>query len=122
MDAIQKELGDDESGELAEAEMLRERLAKADLPDEVRTEAQRELKRLEKLPAAAPDYHVIRTYLEYVLELPWRKSSEDKLDLNEARKILDEDHYGLEDVKERILEFLAVIKLRLDTKSPITCV
>ena len=121
MKAIQKELGEDESGEQAEAEMLRERLAKADLPDEVRTEAERELKRLEKLPAAAPDYHVIRTYLEYVLELPWRKSSEDKLDLNEARRILDEDHYGLEDVKERILEFLAVIKLRPDTKSPILC-
>jgi len=121
MKAIQKELGEDESGEQAEAEMLRERLAKADLPDEVKTEAERELKRLEKLPAAAPDYHVIRTYLEYVLELPWRKSSEDKLDLNEARKILDEDHYGLEDVKERILEFLAVIKLRPDTKSPILC-
>src|SRR6266404_1053758 len=121
MKAIQKELGEDESGEQAEAEMLRERLAKADLPDEVRTEAERELKRLEKLPAAAPDYHVIRTYLDYVLELPWHKSSEDKLDLNEARKILDEDHYGLEDVKERILEFLAVIKLRPDTKSPILC-
>ena len=119
--AIQKELGEDESGEAAEAEMLRERLAKADLPDEVRTEAERELKRLEKLPAAAPDYHVIRTYLDYVLELPWRKSSEDKLDLVEARRILDEDHYGLEDVKERILEFLAVIKLRPDTKSPILC-
>jgi ATP-dependent Lon protease len=121
MKAIQKELGEDESGEQAEAEMLRERLAKADLPDEVRTEAERELKRLEKLPAAAPDYHVIRTYLDYVLELPWKKSSEDKLDLAEARKILDEDHYGLEDVKERILEFLAVIKLRPDTKSPILC-
>lgn len=121
MRAIQKELGEDEGGERAEAEMLRERLDKADLPDEVRTEAERELKRLEKLPAAAPDYHVIRTYLEYVLELPWLKSSEDKLDLNEARKILDEDHYGLEDVKERILEFLAVIKLRPDTKSPILC-
>ena len=119
--AIQKELGEDESGEAAEAEMLRERLAKADLPDDVRTEAERELKRLEKLPAAAPDYHVIRTYLDYVLELPWRKSSEDKLDLVEARRILDEDHYGLEDVKERILEFLAVIKLRPDTKSPILC-
>jgi ATP-dependent Lon protease len=91
------------------------------LPDEVRTEAERELKRLEKLPAAAPDYHVIRTYLDYVLELPWQKSSEDKLDLAEARKILDEDHFGLEDVKERILEFLAVIKLRPDTKSPILC-
>jgi ATP-dependent Lon protease len=121
MKAIQKELGEDESGEQAEADMLRERLAKADLPDEVRTEAERELKRLEKLPAAAPDYHVIRTYLDYVLELPWRKSSEDKLDLNEARRILDEDHYGLEDVKGRILEFLAVIKLRPDTKSPILC-
>jgi ATP-dependent Lon protease len=121
MKAIQKELGEDEGGERAEAEMLRERLAAADLPDEVRTEAERELKRLEKLPSAAPDYHVIRTYLEYVLELPWRKSSEDKLDLSEARKILDEDHYGLEDVKERILEFLAVIKLRPDAKSPILC-
>src|SRR3989441_2993602 len=121
MKAIQKELGEDEGGERAETEMLRERLAAADLPDEVRTEAERELKRLERLPAAAPDYHVIRTYLDYVLELPWRKSSEDKLDLNEARKILDEDHYGLEDVKERILEFLAVIKLRPDAKSPILC-
>jgi ATP-dependent Lon protease len=121
MKAIQKELGEDESGEQAEAELLRERLEKADLPDDVRTEAERELKRLERLPSAAPDYHVIRTYLEYILELPWRKSSEDKLDLNEARRILDEDHYGLEDVKERILEFLAVIKLRPDTKSPILC-
>lgn len=121
MRAIQKELGEDEGGERAEAELLRERLAKAELPDDVRTEAERELKRLERLPAAAPDYHVIRTYLEYVLELPWLKSSEDKLDLNEARRILDEDHYGLEDVKERILEFLAVIKLRPDTKSPILC-
>ncbi len=121
MKAIQKELGEDEGGEQAEIEMLRESLAAADLPDEVRTEAQRELKRLQKLPPAAPDYHVIRTYLDYVLELPWRKSSEDKLDLNEARKILDEDHYGLEDVKERILEFLAVIKLRPDAKSPILC-
>jgi ATP-dependent Lon protease len=121
MKAIQKELGEDEGGEQAEATLLRERLASADLPDEVRTEAERELKRLERLPSAAPDYHVIRTYLEYVLELPWRKSSEDKLDLAEARRILDEDHYGLEDVKERILEFLAVIKLRPDTKSPILC-
>ncbi|PWT82742.1 MAG: endopeptidase La [Acidobacteria bacterium] len=121
MKAIQKELGEDETGEAAEAALLKERLDKADLPDEVRKEAERELRRLEKLPPAAPDYHVIRTYLEYVLELPWRKSAEDKLDLNEARRILDEDHYGLEDVKERILEFLAVIKLRPDTKSPILC-
>jgi len=119
MRAIQKELGEGESGEAAEAELLRERLAKAELPEEVREEAERELKRLERLPSAAPDYHVSRTYIEYILELPWLKSSTDKLDLAEARKILDEDHYGLEDVKERILEFLAVIKLRPDTKSPI---
>ena len=119
MRAIQKELGEDETGEAAETELLRERLEKAELPEEVRAEADRELKRLQRLPPAAPDYHVIRTYLEFVLELPWLKSSEDKLDLAEARRILDEDHYGLEDVKERILEFLAVIKLRPDTKSPI---
>ena len=119
MKAIQKELGDDETGEKAEAEQLRERLEKADLPDDVRKEATRELKRMEQLPQAAPDYHVIRTYLEYILELPWMKTSEEKLDLNEARKILDEDHYGLDDIKERILESLAVVKLRPDSRSPI---
>jgi ATP-dependent Lon protease len=121
MKAIQKELGDEDGGESAEAEQLRERLDAADLPEDVRKEAERELKRMERLPSAAPDYHVIRTYLEYVLELPWKKASEDKLDLREARRILDEDHYGLEDIKERILEFLAVIKLRPDAKSPILC-
>src|SRR5216683_984245 len=121
MKAIQKELGDDEGGEQAEAAQLRERLAKALLPDEVRKEAERELSRMEKLPAMAPDYHVIRTYLDFILELPWKKSSEDRLDLNEARKVLDEDHFGLDDVKERILEFLAVRKLRADSKSPILC-
>ncbi|HEY0004692.1 MAG TPA: endopeptidase La [Pyrinomonadaceae bacterium] len=121
MKAIQKELGEDEGGEQAEADLLRERLEKADLPEEVRKEAERELKRMERLPSAAPDYHVIRTYLEYVLELPWHKATADKLDLTEARRILDEDHYGLEDIKERILEFLAVIKLRPDAKSPILC-
>ncbi len=119
MKAIQKELGDDESGEKAEADQLHDRLEKADLPEDVRKEATRELKRMEQLPQAAPDYHVIRTYLEYILELPWKKSSEEKLDLNEARKVLDEDHYGLEDIKERILESLAVVKLRPDSKSPI---
>jgi ATP-dependent Lon protease len=119
MKQIQKELGEDETGEKAEAAQLRERLDTADLPEDVRKEAERELKRMEQLPQSAPDYHVIRTYLEYVLELPWKKASEEKLDLNEARKILDEDHYGLEDIKERILESLAVVKLRPDSKSPI---
>src|ERR1051325_10379274 len=120
MKAIQKELGEAD-GELAEAEQLRERLEKADLPDEVRKEAERELSRMEKLPAMAPDYHVIRTYLDFILELPWKVSSEDKLDLNEAQTILDEDHYDIQDIKERILEFLAVRKLRADAKSPILC-
>src|SRR2546425_8460647 len=76
---------------------------------------------MEKLPAMAPDYHVIRTYLDFILELPWKKSSEDRIDLNEAQRVLEEDHFGLEDVKERILEFLAVRKLRADAKSPILC-
>jgi len=120
MKAIQKELGEGD-GEAAEAEQLRERLEKAGLPDEVRKEAERELSRMEKLPAMAPDYHVIRTYLDFILELPWQVSSEDKLDLNEAQRILDEDHYDIQDIKERILEFLAVRKLRADAKSPILC-
>jgi len=121
MKAIQKELGEGEGGEAAEAEQLRERLAKTDTPDEVRKEAERELSRMEKLPAMAPDYHVIRTYLDFILEMPWRVSSEDKLDLKESQNVLDEDHYDIEDVKERILEFLAVRKLRADAKSPILC-
>ncbi len=119
MKAIQKELGEDETGEKAEATQLRERLETTDLPDDIRKEAERELRRMEQLPQAAPDYHVIRTYLEYILELPWRRSSEEKLDLTEAQRILDEDHYGLVDIKQRILESLAVVKLRPDSKSPI---
>jgi ATP-dependent Lon protease len=120
MKQIQKELGDQEP-EQAEAALLRERLEKAELPEDVRTEAERELRRLERLPAAAPDYHVIRTYLEWILELPWLKSTEDNLDLNNARVVLDEDHYDLDDIKERILEHLAVIKLNPKTKAPILC-
>jgi ATP-dependent Lon protease len=120
MKQIQKELGETEP-EQAEAALLRERLQNADLPDDVRTEAERELKRLERLPSAAPDYHVIRTYLEWVLELPWNKGTEDSLDLKNARNVLDEDHYDLDDIKERILEHLAVIKLNPKTKAPILC-
>jgi ATP-dependent Lon protease len=120
MKQIQKELGDAEP-EQAEAKLLRERVAGADLPEEVRVEAERELRRLERLPAAAPDYHVIRTYIEWILDLPWKKATEDNLDLNHARQVLDEDHYDLDDIKERILEHLAVIKLNPKTKSPILC-
>jgi ATP-dependent Lon protease len=120
MRAIQQELGE-KNPEQAEVDLLRERLEKADLPDDVRKEAKRELSRLERLPSAAPDYHVIRTYLEYVLELPWRKSTEDRLDIALARQVLDEDHYNLKEVKERILEHLGVLKLNPTAKAPILC-
>lgn len=120
MKQIQKELGEAEP-EQAEVALLRERIEKADLPEEVRAEADRELKRLERLPAAAPDYHVIRTYLEWILDLPWKKATPDSLDLNNAQTVLDEDHYDLEDIKQRILEHLAVIKLNPETKAPILC-
>src|ERR1700682_528185 len=120
MRAIQQELGE-KGGEQAEADQLRERLEKSDLPEEILKEAKRELDRLEKLPPGAPDYNVIRTYLDYVLELPWRKSSEDSLDIPRARQVLDEDHFGLKDVKERILEHLGVLKLNPNAKAPILC-
>ena len=120
MKQIQKELGDVEP-EQAEVAMLRERVAKAELPDEVRDEANRELKRLERLPTAAPDYHVIRTYLDWILDLPWVAATPDVLDLTRAHEVLNEDHYDLEEVKERILEHLAVMKLNPKTKAPILC-
>jgi ATP-dependent Lon protease len=118
--AIQEELGET-SPEKSQVAELRERLTKADLPDEVRKEADRELSRLERLPAASPDNQLTRTYLELVLELPWRKSTEDSFDLIKARQVLDEDHYDLNEVKERILEHLAVLKLNPKAKAPILC-
>ena len=90
---------------------LRERLKKADLPDLVRKEAERELDRMERLPSASPDRSVLQSYLELVLELPWRKKSEEVLDIAKTRQVLDEDHFDLKDVKERILEQLGVLKL-----------
>jgi len=120
MRAIQQELGE-KAGEGAEADQLRERLEKADLPEEVLKEATRELDRMAKMPPGAPDYNVIRTYLDYVLELPWRKSTEGSLDIARARQVLDEDHFGLKDVKGRILEQLGVLKLNPNAKAPILC-
>src|SRR5262249_37697148 len=117
---IQKELGE-EDPEKAEYEMLRQKVEEANLPEEVMKEVSRELRRLERLPATAPDYQVIRTYLEVVTELPWRKATDDNLDLKHAREILEEDHYGLEDIKDRIIEHLAVMKLNPTAKSPILC-
>jgi ATP-dependent Lon protease len=117
--AIQQELGGKEGQ--SELELLRERLNAADLPEEVRKEADRELSRLERLSTQAPDYNVGRTWLELILELPWRKASDSPIDIPGARNILAEDHYGLKDVKERILEHLGVLKLNPGAKAPILC-
>jgi ATP-dependent Lon protease len=120
MQAIQEELGE-KNPEKAEADELRRRLTEADLPDDVRKEAERELNRLERLPPAAPDYQVIRTYLDFILELPWKKTTTDAIDLTHARQVLDEDHYDLSEIKDRILEDLAVLKLNPEAKAPILC-
>ena len=117
---IQKELGDDDvkSTELKE---LAERIEKAGMPKEAEEQARRELKRLERMPEASPDYGMTRTYLEWLVELPWSKLDPERIDIAEARRILNEDHYALEKVKRRILEYLAVRKLNPDGKSPILC-
>src|SRR5947208_345490 len=108
--ALQKELGDDDSSK--EITELRDKLAKLELPKEARQEVERELGRLERAGRESMEAQVIRTYLEWVAELPWNKRSDDQLDLKRAETILEEDHYGLKDVKDRVLEFLAVRQLR----------
>jgi ATP-dependent Lon protease len=118
--AIQEELGEGDP-EQAEANELRDRLAELDLPEDVRKAADRELARLERLPAAAAEYGVIRTYLDWIATLPWGITTPDDLDLDRARAILDEDHYDLEKVKERIVEHLAVSKLKRDPSGQILC-
>jgi len=110
--AIQKELGEDE--EANELEELKRRIAELELPEEVRSEVERELHRLERTHPQSAEYQVIRSYLEWITELPWNTRTEDKIDLAEAQRVLDEDHYGLEDVKNRVLEFLAVRKLQME--------
>ncbi|WP_428936975.1 endopeptidase La [Fontivita pretiosa] len=112
MKAIRKELGETEAGTAGEIEQLREKLIAAKLPENVMKEAERELARLEAIPSASPEYGVIRTYLTILSELPWSVTTPDKLDLEEARRILDRDHHDLEKVKRRILEYLAVLKLK----------
>ncbi len=109
--AIQRELGESDE-QMVEIEGFRKKIAESGMPDEARKEAERELDRLAKLPTAAAEYGVIRTYLDWMTTLPWSKSTEDHLNIADARSVLDEDHYGLKDIKERILEFLAVRKLR----------
>ncbi len=120
LDAIQEELGEKSSGS-AEVTELRERLGKAKLPEEVRKESERELKRLERLQSMSPEYGVIRSYLELILDLPWEKLSGAPVNIPTARRVLDEDHWGLKDVKERILEHLGVLQLNPEAHAPILC-
>ncbi len=117
---IQKELGDSDEG-VSEMEDIAEAIANANMPAEVRTHAQKELRRLERLSESASEHSVLRTYLDWMVELPWEVKTEDRIDIAEARRILDEDHYGLEKIKRRILEYLAVRKLDPQGKSPILC-
>jgi len=116
--AIQDELGEGGDSEVAE---IRKRIADAKLPDDIAAVANREIDRLERMTAASPEYQMIRTYLDWVLDVPWSVVTDDRLDPIEARKVLDEDHYDLDKVKDRIVEYLAVRKLKGDMKGPILC-
>ncbi len=117
--AIKKELGEDQ--ENLEIEEFKKRLQEADLPEEAKKTAEKELARLERISPSSPEYTVSRTYLDWILDLPWSVSTTDNLDLERAQRILDEDHYGLHKIKKRIIEFLAVRKLKQDMHGPILC-
>ncbi len=117
--AIKKELGED--NDTLELDEMKERIAKAGMPEEVKTVAEKELSRLQMMNPAAAEYTVARTYLDWLLDMPWSVTTEDNLDIKEVRKQLDEDHSGLEKVKSRILQYLSVRKLKNDMKGPILC-
>ena len=118
MKAIQQELGEGEGNELAE---LKAKIEAAKLPEAINTVALREVDRLQRMNAASPEYQMLRTYIDWVLDVPWSVTTEDRLDPIEARRVLDEDHYDLDKVKDRIVEYLAVRKLKGDMKGPILC-
>lgn len=120
MKAIQQELGDTDDTNL-EIEEYREKIAKADLPEEAKKEAERELKRLSRMHPSSSEYTVSSTYLDWMTSLPWGESSKDVIDIKAAKKVLDDDHFGLEKPKKRIIEYLAVRKLKPDSKGPILC-
>jgi len=120
LEAIRQELGEAEDTE-GETEQLRARLEAAQMPEDAHEHAMRELDRLSQMPPSAAEHSVIRTYLEWMADLPWSKMSEDRLDVEEARRILDEDHWGLDKVKDRIVEYIAVLSLKKDLKGPILC-
>ena len=117
---IRKELGEDE-GTAAEVEDLKKAIAEAGMPEEVLTQANKELRRLERMPEAAAEHGMLRAYLDTLIELPWAKETEDRIDVAEAQRVLDEDHYDLEKIKKRIVEYLAVHKLAPEGRSPILC-
>jgi ATP-dependent Lon protease len=119
MRAIKEELGEGE--EDGDVKQLRDQVEQAKLPEHVMKEALRELGRMEKMHASSPEFHVIRTYLDWILNIPWTTLTEDNLDLGNARRVLDEDHYDLEKIKDRLVEYLAVRKLRAELKGPILC-
>jgi ATP-dependent Lon protease len=118
--AIKEELGEDE-GDQGDLDGLEERIAKANLPSEADGVAKKQLKRLRAMQVGSAEYTVVRTYLDWILELPWNTATEDNLNITEVRRVLDEDHYGLDKVKKRIVEYLAVRKLKKDKKGPILC-
>ena len=120
LEAIQKELGEGDE-QAREVKELRERIDKAQMPPDVRKEAERELDRLARMPAQAAEHTVSRTYLEWLCDLPWATTTQDNLDLVHARAVLDEDHFGLDKIKERILEYLAVRHFKQDARTPILC-
>ena len=120
LQAIQEELGEG-ADEAAELDEFRDKIARAGMPEDVRKEAEHELKRMENMPQAAAEYTVSRTYLDWLVKLPWEKRTEDRLEVKKADRILEADHYGLEKPKERILEYLSVRHLKNDMKGPILC-
>lgn len=120
MKAIQKELGDDEN-RIEETEELKEAIIKAGMPDDAREKAQKELAKLVRTPAASPEATISRAYIDALLAIPWSKETKDRIDIKKCQELLDEDHYGLEKVKERILEYLAVCHLKKSIKGPILC-
>jgi ATP-dependent Lon protease len=120
LDQIRRELGEAEDEE-AEADGLRERVEAAEMPEEAHAQAVRELERLDQMPPAAAEHSVIRTYLEWMVDVPWSTLSEDQLSPEAARRVLDEDHWGLEKVKDRIVEYIAVLSLKKDLRGPILC-
>jgi ATP-dependent Lon protease len=119
--AIQKQLGEGDAGKAEEIAELSETITKAQMPKEIEEQARRELRRLERMPEAAAEYGMVRTYLDWLIELPWALPEESPIDIAEARRVLDADHYGLDKIKRRILEYLAVRKLAPQGKAPILC-